>query len=328
MTAINLASPRFVGRYFVGGNERVALAAADSVRAALPLACGWLVSSLLAVACAPGLQAAQTTRASSAKTAAQSGAVGGQQYYDVLGKRYNIRASSDGYRERGIASWYGHPFDGRPTSSGEMYDMNELTAAHPTLPIPTWVEVTNLKNGRQVIVKVNDRGPFVGKRLIDLSYAAATSLDMVKEGTARVEVRALPGPPAEKPTPPRDDRNHASTQARVQDKDAKRPVPPAPTPMSRPDSTQHAAVRQSPPLDPNRLFAEAGRFTKRDDAVQLVNTLKSEGFMNAFVVTEDGRRKSFHHVRVGPLADADEVEKMNERLRGLGARRSHTVAMH
>jgi cell division septation protein DedD len=81
-------------------------------------------------------------------------------------------------------------------------------------------------------------------------------------------------------------------------------------------------------LDPNRLFAEAGRFAKRDDALQLVGTLKAEGVMNAFVVTEDGRRKSLHHVRVGPLADAAEVDSMNERLRGLGARRSHSVTMH
>jgi cell division septation protein DedD len=80
-------------------------------------------------------------------------------------------------------------------------------------------------------------------------------------------------------------------------------------------------------VDPNRLFAEAGRFTKRDEAVQLVDNLKAEGFMNAFVVTEDGRRKSWHHVRVGPLADAAEVQSMEDRLRDLGARRSHSVAM-
>src|SRR5262249_17330293 len=153
--------------------------------------------------------------------------------------------------------------------------------------------------------------------LIDLSYAAATKLDMVRDGTARVEVRALPGPPEkaspkENAPPPRNDATQGTTQARTHDKTSKppapaaapaepkaaKPAPPASQSKPRPDSPQ-PPERQSPPLDPNRLFAEAGRFTKRDDAVQLVSTLKSEGFMNAFVVTEDGRRKSLHHVRVG-----------------------------
>jgi rare lipoprotein A len=149
---------------------------------------------MLAVGCAAGLQGAET-RTSIAKTPPRSQVTdGSSQSYEVLGKRYNVRASSDGYSERGTASWYGHPFDGRPTSSGEMYDMNEMTAAHATLPLPTWVEVTNLKNGKRVVVKVNDRGPFVDKRLIDLSYAAATKLDMVRDGrpaskSARSRVR-------------------------------------------------------------------------------------------------------------------------------------------
>ena len=120
---------------------------------------------------------------------------GNPRFYDEFGKRYHVLASSNGYRERGVASWYGHPFHGRPTSSGERYDMDEMTAAHTTLPLPTWVEVTNLDNGKRVIVKVNDRGPFVDKRLIDLSRAAASALDIVRAGTARVEVRALDGPP-------------------------------------------------------------------------------------------------------------------------------------
>ena len=111
--------------------------------------------------------------------------------YEVLGETYYVQNSSADYRERGVASWYGKDFHGRSTSNGETYDMYALTAAHKTLPIPTWVEVTNLANGRRVIVKVNDRGPFVAGRIIDLSYAAANELDMIRDGTARVEVRAL-----------------------------------------------------------------------------------------------------------------------------------------
>jgi rare lipoprotein A len=101
--------------------------------------------------------------------------------------------SSFGYDERGFASWYGEEFHGRPTSSGETFDMYALSGAHRTLPIPTYVRVTNLTNGRSVVVRVNDRGPFrdPDSRIIDVSYAAALRLDMVREGTASVRVQAL-----------------------------------------------------------------------------------------------------------------------------------------
>jgi len=111
--------------------------------------------------------------------------------YEVFGKTYSVMQSSAGYRERGIASWYGSKFHGRRTSSGEPYDMHLATAAHKSLPLPTYAEVTNLDNGRSVIVKINDRGPFKDNRIIDLSYGAALRLDMVRTGTARVEVRAI-----------------------------------------------------------------------------------------------------------------------------------------
>jgi rare lipoprotein A len=111
--------------------------------------------------------------------------------YEVLGKRYTVLSSSSGYRERGIASWYGRKFHGRRTSSGEVFDMHKATAAHRSLPLPTYAEVTNLDNGRKVVVKINDRGPFKDTRLIDLSYGAAVKLGMAAAGTARVEVRAI-----------------------------------------------------------------------------------------------------------------------------------------
>jgi rare lipoprotein A len=102
-----------------------------------------------------------------------------------------VLATADGYLERGVASWYGPTFHGEKTSNGEKYDMYAMTAAHTTLPLPTYARVTNLKNGRSVVVRINDRGPFVANRLIDLSYSAASKLDMLKEGTTLVEVRAL-----------------------------------------------------------------------------------------------------------------------------------------
>lgn len=111
--------------------------------------------------------------------------------YVVSGRRYRVQETSEGYRERGVASWYGKGFHGRKTSSGPLYNMFDLTAAHKSLPIPTYVRVTNLENGRNVVVKVNDRGPFVGQRIIDLSYAAADRLAMLGKGTAQVEVTAL-----------------------------------------------------------------------------------------------------------------------------------------
>jgi rare lipoprotein A len=116
---------------------------------------------------------------------------GNPPFYDVLGRRYYVLAASDGYLERGVASWYGPTFHGGNTSSGEPYDMYAMTAAHKTLPLPCYARVTNLRNGRSVVVRINDRGPFVANRLIDLSYSAAAKLDMVREGTTLVEVRTL-----------------------------------------------------------------------------------------------------------------------------------------
>jgi len=111
--------------------------------------------------------------------------------YVVFGKRYYTKASSEGHVERGVASWYGKNFHGRRTSSGERYDMYAMTAAHKTLPLPTYARVTNVDNGRSAVVKINDRGPFYGERIIDLSYSAARKLGVVAEGTAMVEVRAI-----------------------------------------------------------------------------------------------------------------------------------------
>jgi len=116
---------------------------------------------------------------------------GNPPFYEVNGKRYFVLATAEGYVERGVASWYGPTFHGNETSMGERYDMYAMTAAHKTLPLPSYVRVTNLKNGRSVVVRVNDRGPFVANRIIDLSYSAAAKLDMLRDGTTLVEVRAI-----------------------------------------------------------------------------------------------------------------------------------------
>jgi rare lipoprotein A len=121
---------------------------------------------------------------------------GNPPFYDVLGHRYTLLATPEGYVERGVASWYGPGFHGVSTALGEPYDMYAMTAAHKTLPIPCYARITNLTNGRSVVVRINDRGPFVANRLIDLSYTAAAKLDMLRMGTAMVEVRVItPGDP-------------------------------------------------------------------------------------------------------------------------------------
>jgi len=116
---------------------------------------------------------------------------GNPAFYNVLGKRYTVLATAEGYLERGVASWYGPTFHGVSTSMGEKYDMYGMTAAHKTLPLPAYARVTNLRNGKSVVVRINDRGPFVANRIIDLSYTAAAKLDMLRDGTTLVEVRTL-----------------------------------------------------------------------------------------------------------------------------------------
>ena len=120
--------------------------------------------------------------------------------YSVAGHTYKVLKEARGFRQRGIASWYGPGFHGKRTSSGEAYDMYAMTAAHKTLPLPSWVRVTNLDNGRQVVVKVNDRGPFHPGRIIDLSYTAAWKLGMLGRGTAPVEIEVVT--PDDPPTRP------------------------------------------------------------------------------------------------------------------------------
>ncbi|HEY5972431.1 MAG TPA: septal ring lytic transglycosylase RlpA family protein [Pseudoxanthomonas sp.] len=119
--------------------------------------------------------------------------VGNRPSYSVLGKKYQVMDRADGYVEQGKASYYGNKFHGRRTSNQEVYDMYAFTAAHKTLPLPSFARVTNLDNGKSLVVRVNDRGPFHEGRVIDLSYAAAVKLDIVKRGVGRVEVRALTG---------------------------------------------------------------------------------------------------------------------------------------
>ena len=153
---------------------------------------------LLVLGGAPGCFRVNTPRAGRAVLPADAvprqeykSRLGNPAFYDEFGVRYRVMQTSEGYVERGLASWYGEDFHGRRTSSGDPYDMYAMTAAHKTLPLPTYVQVTALDTGNRVVVRVNDRGPFVEGRIIDLSYIAAVKLGVAVAGTARVEVRAL-----------------------------------------------------------------------------------------------------------------------------------------
>ncbi len=222
---------------------------------------------------------------------------GNPPFYEVFGRRYHVLPTSAGYVQRGVASWYGRDFHGLSTSSGETYNMHAMTAAHTTLPLPTWVEVTNLENGKRVVVKVNDRGPFVDNRLIDLSYAAATALDMVRAGTTRVEVRAI--------APPLDTFRTETTAAAV------------PLPLSAP-----AGVAALPT---ERMFVQIGAFSQPENAERLVARLRASGFANPTVVSQPDNRRVLHRVRLGPISDATEFDQLNARLRSIGVSGSQLV---
>ena len=165
--------------------------------------------------------------------------------YAVLGQSYVPDKTRKPYQARGIASWYGKKFHGKRTSSGEIYDMYGMTAAHPTLPIPSYVRVTSVKNGKSVIVRVNDRGPFHSNRIIDLSYTAANKLGYVQAGSGLVDVESI-DPSQESPT--------ANTTTLV----AAEPVQPTPTP------------------DTGDVWLQLGAFSVQANAEQLLAKLKAE----------------------------------------------------
>lgn len=208
-------------------------------------------------------------------------AYGNRTPYTVLGKSYRVLPKADGYVERGLASWYGQKFHGRQTSSREVYDMCSFSAAHKTLPLPSYVRVTNLDNGRSAIVRVNDRGPFHAGRIIDLSYAAAVKLGVDRTGTARVEVRALTG---------------------GADIGASAPaLPPAASAMASGEP---------------RLI-QVGAYGERETARRIADQLQAAGIKDVEV---DGVRVGVNllwRVRVGPVAP-DAIEGVLAGIRALG----------
>lgn len=250
--------------------------------------------------------------------------------YEVFGRRYHVLPTAEGYRERGIASWYGTKFHGRLTSTREPYDMFQLTAAHKTLPLPAYARVTNLENGRSTIVRINDRGPFVGDRIIDLSYAAAVKLGMHIQGTAKVDVQVLM---PDDPLPAPDTLLAAQPVPAAQPTSAAAPATPTPAGVSVRGiggDAPIAPVTELPPVAPPlpadavgmalgdalgpRLWLQLGAFGARENAERLRERLLEAGFSDATVASEELPQGTVFRVKLGPLADAGGAEAVNARL--------------
>ena len=231
--------------------------------------------------------------------------------YEVLGRNYEVMPSSYGYQERGVASWYGKKFHGRPTSSREPYNMYAMTAAHKSLPLPTYVRVRNLRNNKSVIVRVNDRGPFVHNRIIDLSYSAARKLDMIKEGTGLVEVTAISFD-----EPPR--------QQSVARMPPKTPTqqPAAREPIKQETKSPEASAPES---RESTVYVQVGAFGDAENARRRFAALRSGGVGNAFVLEDNTQSPALFRIRIGPIADVDQYDMLVVKLQDLGISETHLV---
>ncbi|REC96024.1 septal ring lytic transglycosylase RlpA family protein [Kushneria indalinina] len=245
---------------------------------------------------------------------------GNQSSYQVLGKRYHVLSSSEGYSQTGLASFYGQKFQGYDTANGEQYDMYAMSAAHRSLPLPTFARVTNLANDQSVIVRVNDRGPFHDDRLIDLSYAAASRLDMLGDGTARVRVTAID--PRQWQAQHNNNQQIAARSGRIED--------------SPGASRAQEPVRQGAGASAQQAAAPVIRSNDQGNAVYLqVAALGSDEHARALRDKLEARlsrpvrvtrHAAMHRVQVGPLDDPIMVESVRSELHDAGYDQLHQVA--
>jgi rare lipoprotein A len=212
--------------------------------------------------------------------------------YNVDGQRYCVMKSAEGYCQTGIASWYGMRFYKQRTSSGEPYDVAGMTAASKVLPLPTYVQVTNLQNNKKVIVKVNDRGPFHANRIIDLSYVAARKLGMFPKGTALVEVRAI-------------DPAHPESAA---------PVRPSLAPAP-------ADARSGAP----EIYLQLGAFRDQHNAQNLASKVKTHTYYPVLVKTADKNGLPVYRVQIGPIPTVDNTDNLHDSLEKAGLGEPITV---
>jgi rare lipoprotein A len=257
-------------------------------------------------------------------------ALGNPPFYDVDGRRYFVLGSSAGYVERGVASWYGSEFHGLRTATGEPYDMFAMTAAHKTLPLPCYARVTNLSNGRSVVVRINDRGPFVSNRIIDLSYAAAAKLGMIGPGTAFVQVETLtpPGTPGLIPVSTPAAAAASVGLSSVPALPPGAPLPPAPTepapssaPLSLPTTSAvptGSAARPASGVTPApALYIQVGAFSRPENALHVRQRLRAAGFSDVLTLAPAvGSR--LMRVRIGPIGSVQQYDGLIARLARLG----------
>ena len=264
---------------------------------------------------------------------------GNPPYYEVFGKRYYVLSSSVDYLERGVASWYGPGFHEVRTSSGETYDMYAMTAAHKTLPLPAYVRVTNLENGRSVVVRVNDRGPFVGNRVIDLSYTAAARLDMLRNGTAMVEVRGIDprAPLTELSTPmtasvtPQSGQPTTAPTTTAASTTVTTPgvaVTGAATAGVSVTGAPAAGVTATTPITPSTpahapLFVQAGAFADPANAERLAAKLRGGEYGKIFVRDDVIAGRRMYRVRIGPVPNVPEFDRIVAALERVGVHDAH-----
>ena len=226
--------------------------------------------------------------------------------YQVFGQNYQVIPNNAGFNEKGLASWYGTKFHGQRTSSGETYDMYAMTAAHKSLRIPSYVEVTNLNNNRKAIVKVNDRGPFHEGRVIDLSYAAATKLGVAETGTAPVIIRVIEA--GRKKTVVAD--NNILDAAVVGKPIIKTSIAP---PVK-------AVVG-------GQFYVQVAAFSNEENAMRMLNNLKDKKFRSVRIHVESEQGKQLYRVRIGPVPTTLIAEKLVLQLKEINHNNVRIVAL-
>ena len=242
---------------------------------------------------------------------------GNKPTYSVLGQSYHVLDDARGYDEKGLASWYGNKFHGYMTSSFEAYDMYAFSAAHKTLPLPSYARVTNLDNGKSVIVRINDRGPFHENRIIDLSYAAAVKIGIWPKGTGVVEVRAIDPsqPDVERPST----RTVATSPAHAPPPSlvaATRIAPgKSPAAVARGDTSSFATVGTRGAA---RIYLQLGAFDDRANAERAGANATRAGLEHVGIESVAVAGRTVHRVRVGPVADAAAADALSERIEKLG----------
>jgi rare lipoprotein A len=234
---------------------------------------------------------------------------GNKNPYTVLGKTYHLMKDERAYKERGKASWYGYKFNGERTSNGELYDMFNMTGAHKTLPIPSYVRVTNIANQKSVVVRINDRGPFHGNRIIDLSYAAAQRLGITRAGTGDVEVEIVV--PEGDPRPPLRGKKGSIAKQTARGEDI----------VSQKEAGITSAMSSQLPAG---TFLQIAAFGAEKSARQFVDDVSARlGY--PVIISEAQTPQHLYRVRVGPFKDAQAVQAARDELLKINISQSHVV---